>query len=461
MARTQVTEQQIADNVLTGASFDSSLMFYDETANYSTNDTVIWQGSRYKATANITGSTEGDLTNAPDLSGNWEKLKSVVYSCYPSSQQTFNNVPVTLGFDTDRITDSNLTLSSNEITFNSDGVYLCHLEVTLDDTTSTRTTSKGYLEISTDSGSNWNTVTNSEAWCYNRTSGTGGRSTGSVTIPININSGDMLRARVVCASSVNIQTITQGCNLTIFTTDGSSGNKGDTGPTGPSGDINWLGSYSSGTTYNIHDAVESNGSSYVCKTNGTLNDQPPSANWDLLAQKGNNGSGTSLNISDEGSSIPNTPHDTLNFIGTPVTVTDAGSGVADITINETKHKYQIAIWAEENAALANNTYEWAFGNGANTNQNGGIAVFVPSGYSAAVVGLTACLGGGSATIELEINGSLTGQTVYVDTAVSRSDGGTITSQTITNADRINFKTQSQSGTSGPCTVTAWVEFTEN
>jgi hypothetical protein len=460
MGRTQVTETQIADGVLTGASFDSDLMFYDETQNYTTNDIVVWQGDRYQANTAITGSTEGDLTNAPDQSGDWEKLKSVVYSCYASSQQTFNNVPVTLSLDTERVSNPAITLSSNEITFNSAGIYLVHFEVTLDDTTSTRTVSKGYLEISTDSGANWNAVTNSEAWCYNRTSGAG-RGTGSVTLPLEISTGNMIRLQVVCNSSVNIQTITQGCNLTIFTTDGTSGNRGVMGPAGPSGDINWLGAYSSSVTYNINDAVESNGSSYVCVTNGTLNDQPPSSNWNLIAQKGNNGSGSNINIYDEGTSVPNTPHSSLNFKGTNVTVTDAGSGTADVTFQETKHKYQVAIWAEENAGLANNTYEWAFGNGANTGSNGGVSIFVPTGYSCSVVGLSACLGGGSATIELEVNGSLTGETVYVDTSSSRSAATTITSQTITNGSRINFMTQSQSSTAGPCTVTAWLEFTEN
>ena len=110
--------------------------------------------------------------------------------------------------------------------------------------------------------------------------------------------------------------------------------------------------------------------------------------------------------------------------------------------------------------MANNTYEWAYGNGANTGAGGGVAVYVPSGYTCSVVAMSATLAAGSATIELEINGTLTAQTIYVDTAVSRGGAATITAQSISNGDRVNFRTQSQSGTSGPNTVTAWLEFTE-
>jgi len=48
---------------------------------------------------------------------------------------------------------------------------------------------------------------------------------------------------------------------------------------------------------------------------------------------GATGSGTSINVKDEGTDVTNTPHSTLNFKGDGVTVTDAGSGVAEVTID--------------------------------------------------------------------------------------------------------------------------------
>lgn len=48
--------------------------------------------------------------------------------------------------------------------------------------------------------------------------------------------------------------------------------------------------------------------------------------------KGDTGSGSNVIVKDEGTNIPNTPHTDLNFVGTGVTVTDGGAGVATITI---------------------------------------------------------------------------------------------------------------------------------
>ena len=47
---------------------------------------------------------------------------------------------------------------------------------------------------------------------------------------------------------------------------------------------------------------------------------------------GTPGSGSTINLQDEGSSITNTPHSNLNFTGAGVTASDAGSGVATISI---------------------------------------------------------------------------------------------------------------------------------
>ena len=49
-------------------------------------------------------------------------------------------------------------------------------------------------------------------------------------------------------------------------------------------------------------------------------------------EQGIPGSGTTITVEDEGSPLPNTPHDTLNFTGDLVTASDAGGGTADIDI---------------------------------------------------------------------------------------------------------------------------------
>jgi YD repeat-containing protein len=52
----------------------------------------------------------------------------------------------------------------------------------------------------------------------------------------------------------------------------------------------------------------------------------------LKGDKGDTGSGSTITVQDEGSPVAGTPHNTLNFVGDGVTVTNAGGGVATVTI---------------------------------------------------------------------------------------------------------------------------------
>ena len=51
--------------------------------------------------------------------------------------------------------------------------------------------------------------------------------------------------------------------------------------------------------------------------------------------QGLTGSGSNIIVKDEGINVTNTPHSTLDFVGDGVVVTDAGSGIATVTINGT------------------------------------------------------------------------------------------------------------------------------
>lgn len=72
---------------------------------------------------------------------------------------------------------------------------------------------------------------------------------------------------------------------------GPTGATGATGPQGPAG-LNWLGAYSGSTSYVVDDAVSFSGSSYICIAPSTGNDPTNATYWELLAQKGNDGSGS-------------------------------------------------------------------------------------------------------------------------------------------------------------------------
>lgn len=59
----------------------------------------------------------------------------------------------------------------------------------------------------------------------------------------------------------------------------------------------------------------------------------------IRGDQGPPGSGSSINVEDEGSIVPGGPHDTLNFVGPGVVVTDAGSGEATVTITGTPQSH--------------------------------------------------------------------------------------------------------------------------
>lgn len=68
---------------------------------------------------------------------------------------------------------------------------------------------------------------------------------------------------------------------------GIQGIQGSEGPVGPRG-ITWRGTWSGVTSYAKNDGVVYNGTSYIALFANT-NSQPPSANWDILAAKGDTG----------------------------------------------------------------------------------------------------------------------------------------------------------------------------
>lgn len=115
------------------------------------------------------------------------------------------------------------------------------------------------------------------------------------------------------------------------------------------------------------------------------------------------------------------------------------------------------IWAEENGPLATATFEWAYGNGADTPSNRGIVIFVPSGLSAEVVGMSLSINGGTAQVEINLNG--TNQGASANIAIDSGNKTTkvlSTPLSLSNGDVLNFRTQAATGSSGPCHVCAWV-----
>jgi hypothetical protein len=141
---------------------------------------------------------------------------------------------------------------------------------------------------------------------------------------------------------------------------GTQGIQGDTGATGPKGDegLNWLGAWSSATTYAIDDAVENDGSSYVC-TAAHSNQEPPNTSyWDVLASKGDTGasagsfisSNTTLHVSTSGSDTTGdgssstpwaTVHKAMDYLDDKIIASDV---TVIIQLSDGSHSYTNSIY---------------------------------------------------------------------------------------------------------------------
>ncbi len=131
--------------------------------------------------------------------------------------------------------------------------------------------------------------------------------------------------------------------------------------------------------------------------------------------------------------------------------------------NLTGIEYMLPIWAEENAALGAGNHEWAFGNGANTPSDRGIPIFVPTGYTCEIVAMSLSINAGTATVEVNLNGSNLGVSDGVEVAVASGNHAVAEISTpygVSNGDVLNFRTRLASGTSGPCQVCAYLRFTK-
>lgn len=125
-------------------------------------------------------------------------------------------------------------------------------------------------------------------------------------------------------------------------------------------------------------------------------------------------------------------------------------------------QYMYPIWAEENSSLGNNTYEWAFGNGANTPSNNGIAIYVPTGWQAHIVAMSATTNNaaGSSVIEANINGTLQGALCNVTLAGRSATNDSFTPVALSNGDRLTFRTTTAGTNTSPNTVCAWIRMQE-
>jgi len=217
-----------------------------------------------------------------NLPGGGSAADSQYFDAYDSTGGTsidagWTDVPLI----TERKKTSDFThvASSAEVTIGEDGTYLVHASVSVDASSGT-SRSDSLTRLMIDTGSGYVEVAGVAGGIYNRQA-TQGHGTATRVAVLDLDSGDKLKMQAMRNSGTNLLILqANGSALVISRVEGigatgADGADGDTGPTG---------------------------------------------------------SGSDVIVQDEGVSIPNTPHGTLNFEGDGVTVTDAGSDEALITI---------------------------------------------------------------------------------------------------------------------------------
>lgn len=131
---------------------------------------------------------------------------------------------------------------------------------------------------------------------------------GQIDIPfyrrvlVSLSANDFLTWQMDNASLMNYGSLQASNYNSVFTVTSLVGVKGAQGPAGAAGaagadgDITWQGAWATSTAYTTNQAVEHNGSSYVCILNHTASasDEPGvggswTTYWDLMASKGDVG----------------------------------------------------------------------------------------------------------------------------------------------------------------------------
>ena len=183
--------------------------------------------------------------------------------------QTLTTTDTTINFDTTKTDTSSglFTLLNDEITVNEDALCLITIEVTADNAASTRSSLEARLQLNT--GGGFTDVDGGLFRAYNRTTTNGG--TASLTIVLDLNEDDILRVVAQASAANACTTVADASRFNIIHLTGERGPKGETG------------------------------------------------------------SGSTITVKSDGTSIPNTPHSELDFAN-GLNASDAGSGVATIEL---------------------------------------------------------------------------------------------------------------------------------
>jgi hypothetical protein len=218
----------------------------------------------------------------------WSVLDSFKYARYmnTSEQSADSATAFALQWNVIEHEDSDYSLVANQITINANGVYLINANIDLYGTT-TLLRYGGEVKILI----NGVELPNVFRGGYVRGDSQHQVAQIFVGIMLQLAAGDTIDFTLRRTHSLSTNIIVQnGTTLSIGRISGGAvGPSGNDGADGADGDISWQGPYIAGT-YILNQAVEYNGSSYVCVVASTT-ELPTHADWDLIAEKGGPGVG--------------------------------------------------------------------------------------------------------------------------------------------------------------------------
>ena len=276
---------------------DGSVMTIDaDNVGVGTNiDIVANQGTdnngtlRYNSTTNKWELSNDGTGFSPIVTGIGDIQDDSLFFAYDSAGKTaIGNSPTDITFDTEvrENADYNHLADSAEITINTNGNYIVDYECSIKTNGTARYTAFHWLELNT--GSGFSEIAGTRSASYHRTTNDG-YAMASIYRYIPLGSGDIIKVQIQADSTGVLSTLPNSCRIMIKRVDNVSGFVGPAGIPGADGDITWQGTWIS-QNYTKNQAVEYNGSSYVCILDTISNEVPTNTTyWDLVVSKGDQG----------------------------------------------------------------------------------------------------------------------------------------------------------------------------
>jgi len=263
----------------TGATNDAQdgrIFFFRNASSATGTLTIADQSGSLLATIDPGESTiilhgENDAWDKLALSGSSGSTGTEAFSGYTNSNSGTFTTWIDLPIDTELKKSSGFTHTNPnpDVTIGETGTYLIIAEITIDQV-SGNSRSTAEMRLVVDTGGGYNEIDGTRARMYSRNNARG-EQVGSVSIIRDFTAGDQIKAQAQRFSGAgSFQILADNSRLSILNLKGPKGDQGDPGP------------------------------------------------------------GSSVIVKEEGISLGSFTD--LNFVGTPVTATDAGGGQADITV---------------------------------------------------------------------------------------------------------------------------------